>query len=90
MFIQQIYNKHVKSVTISVLFSKKVVFKNFTKHLFLKPICSSGVNLKQRSKFASTVGKCREFCRGISPFYSICLDNKNAEAAKFLEIKKKK
>ena len=44
----------------------------------------------QRSKFASAVGKCRGFCRGISPFYSICLGNKNAEAVKFLEIKKKK
>ena len=43
----------------------------------------------QRSKFASAVGKCRGFCRGISPFYSICLGNKNAEAVKFLEIKKK-
>ena len=42
----------------------------------------------QRSKFASAVGKCRGFCRGISPFYSICLGNKNAEAVKFLEIKK--
>ena len=42
----------------------------------------------QRSKFASAVGKCRGFCRGISPFYSMCLGNKNAEAVKFLEIKK--
>ena len=42
------------------------------------------------SKFASAVGNCRGFCRGISPFYSICLGNKNAEAVKFLEIKKKK
>ena len=25
-------------------------------------------------------------CRGISPFYSICLSNKNAEAVKLLEI----
>ena len=41
--------------------------------------------LAQRSKFVSAVGK----CRGISPFYSICLGNKNAEAVKFLEIKKK-
>ena len=44
----------------------------------------------QRSKFASAVDICRVFCRGISPFYSICLGNKNAEAVKFLEIKKKK
>ena len=43
----------------------------------------------QRSKFASAVGKCRGFRRGISPFYSICLSNENAEAVKFLEIKKK-
>ena len=43
----------------------------------------------QRSKFASAVDICRVFCRGISPFYSICLGNKNAEAVKFLEIKKK-
>ena len=44
----------------------------------------------QCSKFALAVIKCRGFCRGISPFYSICLSNKNAEAVKFLEIKKKK
>ena len=43
----------------------------------------------QRSKFASAVGKCRGFRRGISPFYSICLSSENAEAVKFLEIKKK-
>ena len=42
----------------------------------------------QRSKFASAVGKCRGFCRGISPFRSICLGNKNAEVVKFFEIKK--
>ena len=30
------------------------------------------------------------FCRSISPFYSICLCNKNAEAVKFLENYKKK
>ena len=44
------------------------------------------MDLIQCSKFASAVGK----CQGISPFYSICLGNKNAEAVKFLEIKKKK
>ena len=46
-------------------------------------------NLKiklQRSKFASTIGK----CRGISMFFSICLGkNKNAEAIKYLRISKK-
>ena len=42
----------------------------------------------ERSKFASAVGKFRGFCRGVSPFYSICLSNKNSEAVKFLEIKK--
>ena len=41
---------------------------------------------ERRSKFASAVGKCAGFCRGISPFYSICHSNKNAEAVKFLEI----
>ena len=45
---------------------------------------------KQHLKFASAVGKCQDFCQGISPFYSICLGNKNAEAVKFLKIKKKK
>ena len=35
------------------------------------------------SRFASAVSKCQ------SPFYSICFGNKNAEAVKFLEIKKK-
>ena len=40
---------------------------------------------KQHSKFASVVG----FCRSITPLYSICLSNKNAEAVKFLEILKK-
>ena len=40
----------------------------------------------QCSKFASTVGKCQDFYWGISPFYSICLSNKNAKAVKFLEI----
>ena len=44
---------------------------------------------KQRLKFASAVGKCQDFCQGISPFYSICLGNKNPEAVKFLKIKKK-
>ena len=44
---------------------------------------------EQRSKFASAVGKCRGFCRGISPFYIICLGNKNAEEVKFFQIKKK-
>ena len=39
----------------------------------------------QHSKFASAVRK----CRGISPFYSICLANKNAKAVKFLQIFKK-
>ena len=43
----------------------------------------------KRSKLATAVSKCRGFCRGISPFYSICLGNKNAEAVKFLEIVKK-
>ena len=43
----------------------------------------------QRSRFASTVSKCQGFCQGISPFYSICLGDKIAEAVKFLEIKKK-
>ena len=43
----------------------------------------------QYSKFALAVSKCRGFCWGISPFYSICLGNKNAESVKFLEIKKK-
>ena len=43
----------------------------------------------QRSRFASTVSKCQGFCQGISPFYSICLSDKIAEAVKFLEIKKK-
>ena len=47
------------------------------------------VSIIQRSKFASAVGKCRGFCRVTSPFHSICLGNKNAEAVKFLEIKKK-
>ena len=36
-------------------------------------------------KFALAVGK----CQSISPFYSICLSKKNAEAVKFLEILKK-
>ena len=40
----------------------------------------------QRSKFTSTVSKCWSFCWDISPFYSICLSNKNAKAVKFLEI----
>ena len=40
-------------------------------------------------KFALAVGKCQGFCRGIPAFYSICLGNKNGEAVKFLEIKKK-
>ena len=43
----------------------------------------------QRSRLASTVSKCQGFCQGISPFYSICLSDKIAEAVKFLEIKKK-
>ena len=43
----------------------------------------------QRSRLASTVSKCQGFCQGISPFYSICLGDKIAEAVKFLEIKKK-
>ena len=38
----------------------------------------------QHLKFASAVAKCRDFCRGISPFYSLCLGNKNAKAVKFL------
>ena len=50
--------------------------------------CSVGL-LSQHSKFALAVGKCQGFCRGISPFYSICVGNNNAEAVKFLEIKKK-
>ena len=45
--------------------------------------------VNQRSKFASAVSKCRGFCQGISPFYSICLSSINAEAVKFLEIFKK-
>ena len=44
---------------------------------------------KQCLKFALAVGKSRGFCRGIPAFYSICLGNKNGEAVKFLEIKKK-
>ena len=36
----------------------------------------------QRSKFAEAFAEAY-------PFYSICLGNKNAEAVKFLEIKKK-
>ena len=47
------------------------------------------MNVIQHSKSASAVGKRRGFCQGISLFYSICLTNKNAEAVKFLEIKKK-
>ena len=54
---------------------------------FSKKVCKQSFTL-QRSKFASAVGKFRGFCRGVSPFYSICLGNKNAEAVKFLEIKK--
>ena len=38
----------------------------------------------QHSKFTSAVSK----CQGISSLYSICLSNKEAEAVKFLEIKK--
>ena len=44
---------------------------------------------EQRSKFASAVGKCRGFCRGISMFFSICLGKKNAEAIQYLGIFKK-
>ena len=32
--------------------------------------------MTQRSKFASAIGKCRDFCRGISLFSSICLSKK--------------
>ena len=42
----------------------------------------------QHSKFASAVGKCRGFCRGIYMFFSICTGKKNAEAIKFLGILK--
>ena len=36
---------------------------------------SIGENELQRLKFTSAVGKSRGFCRGISPFYSICFGN---------------
>ena len=55
----------------------------------LNPFLAKNISCTQRSKFTSAVGKCRGFCRGILPFYSICLGNKNAKAVKFLEIKKK-
>ena len=42
----------------------------------------------QRSKTASTVGKCRGFCRGISVFFSIYFGKKNAKAIRFLGILK--
>ena len=42
----------------------------------------------QPSKFALAVSKYWGFCQGISPFYSICLSNRNAKAVKFLVIKK--
>ena len=44
------------------------------------------VSHEQHSKFVAAASKCQGFCRGISPFYSICLGNKNAKAVKFLEI----
>ena len=50
----------------------------------------SNYGVKHCSKFALVVGKCWGFCWGISPFYSICLCNKNVKAIKFLESKKKK
>ena len=59
----------------------RLVHANCKKHFKMKVL--------QCSKFALAVGKCQGFCRGISPFYSICLGNKNAKAVKFLEIKKK-
>ena len=51
-------------------------------------LCCDSYLLSQHSKFASAVSKCRGFCLGISPFYRICLGNKNVEAVKYLEIKK--
>ena len=51
-------------------------------------LCCGSYLLSQHSKFASAVSKCWGFCLGISPFYRICLGNKNAEAVKYLEIKK--
>ena len=44
---------------------------------------------EQRSEFASTVSKCRGFCRGITMFFSICLSKKNAKAIEFFGLIKK-
>ena len=48
---------------------------------FLEKVRKQSFTL-QRSKFAEAFAEAY-------PFYSICLGNKNAEAVKFLEIKKK-
>ena len=69
---------------ISFLVRWREILKNLWK-LEIKPLFGKKTFPVQRSKFAWAVGK----CRGISPFYSICLGNKNAEAVKFWEIKKK-
>ena len=69
---------------ISFLVRWRKILKNLWK-LEIKPLFGKKTFPVQCSKFASAVGK----CRGISPFYSICLGNKNAEAVKFWEIKKK-
>ena len=47
-------------------------------YLFLSPTISNILVhiLQQSSKFASAVGKCRGFCRGISTFFCICLSKK--------------
>ena len=56
----------------------RLVHANCKKHFKMKVL--------QCSKFALAVGKCQGFCRGISPFYSICLGNQNAEAVIFLDF----
>ena len=68
---------------ISFLVRWRKILKNLWK-LEIKPLFGKKTFPVQRSKFAWAVGK----CRGISPFYSICLGNKNAEAVKFWEKKK--
>ena len=68
------------------------ICSNVKKYFYSAKLDISGSNSlpdngrEQRSKFDSAVGKCRGFCRGISPFYIICLGNKNAEAVKFFQI----
>ena len=78
---------NIKGTQVVFIFVMNI-FSLWTYFLFEHIVINNNMVIIQRLKFASTVGKCRGFCRGISMSFSICLGQKNAEAINFLGILK--